>query len=185
MLKFRRPLATFLLVFLSSTIVFGQAQAHPDLRAKVDQVVQTALAETGVPSVSVAIVIDGKLAYANAYGFAKLDTKTPARPEMRYSIGSVSKQFTAAAILKLQEEGKLSLDDKVAKFLPKLTRANEVTIRQLLSHTSGYSDFWPQDYVPPFMTTAITPEKIMDMWATKPLGEVRLRLGWASAARSP
>jgi D-alanyl-D-alanine carboxypeptidase len=169
MLVFRRLLATLLLAFLASTLVFGQAQVPSDLRSKVDQVVQTALADTGVPSVSVAIVIDGKLAYANAYGFAKLDPKTPARPDMRYSIGSVSKQFTAAAILKLQEEGKLSLDDKVAKFLPNLTRANEVTIRQLLSHTSGYSDFWPQDYVPPFMNTAITPEKIMEMWATKPL----------------
>src|SRR4030095_9803676 len=121
MLKFRRPLATFLLVFLASTLAFGQAQAHPDLRSKVDQVVQTALAETGVPSVSVAIVIDGKIAYANAYGFAKVDPKNPDRSEMRYSTVCVSKQFTAAAILKLQEEGKLSLDDKVAKFLPKLT----------------------------------------------------------------
>ena len=80
----------------------------------------------------------------------------PSQPQMRYSIGSISKQFTAAAILMLAEEGKLSLDDPVAKYVPGLTRGNEVTIRELLSHTSGYQDFWPQDYVPPLMLQPIT-----------------------------
>jgi CubicO group peptidase (beta-lactamase class C family) len=88
---------------------------------------------------------------------------------MRYSIGSISKQFTAAAVLLLQEQGKLSLDDKVSKFIPNLTRANEVSIRQLLSHTSGYQDYWPQDYVMPMMLQPVTAEKIMDGWARKPL----------------
>ena len=88
---------------------------------------------------------------------------------MRYSIGSISKQFTATAVLLLQEQGKLSLDDKVAKFIPNLTRANEVTIRQLLSHTSGYQDYWPQDYVMPPMMLPTTAQKILDMWARKPL----------------
>ena len=88
---------------------------------------------------------------------------------MRYSIGSISKQFTATAILLLQEQGKLSLLDKVSKFIPGLTRANEVTIRQLLSHTSGYQDYWPQDYVPPLMLQPITATRILDLWAHKPL----------------
>jgi len=88
---------------------------------------------------------------------------------MRYSIGSVSKQFTVAALLLLQEQGKLSLDDKVAKWVPDLTRANEVSIRQLLSHTSGYQDYWPQDYVMPMMLKPTTAEQIMDGWARKPL----------------
>ncbi len=66
---------------------------------------------------------------------------------MRYSIGSISKQFTAAAILMLQEQGKLSLDDAVGKYVPGLTRGDEVTIRQILSHTSGYQDYWPEDYL--------------------------------------
>ena len=95
--------------------------------------------------------------------------KTAARTDMRYSIGSISKQFTAAAILLLQEQGKLSLDDKVSKFLPDLTRSNEVRIRQLLSHTSGYQDYWPQDYVMPMMLKPITARGIIDQWAKKPL----------------
>jgi len=141
----------------------------PDLRQKIDAVATDALAQTGVPSASIAIVQNGKIAYLQAYGDARLDPRTPARPDMRYSIGSISKQFTATAMLLLQEQGKLSLDDKVSKFLPDLTRANEVSIRQLLSHTSGYQDYWPQDYVMPLMLQPTTAEKIMDGWARKPL----------------
>ena len=89
---------------------------------------------------------------------------------MRYSIGSVSKQFMAAAILMLAEDGKLSLDDKVARYLPNLTRANEVTIRQLLSHTSGYQDYYPLDYVAPFMQKPVTADEILKTWAAQAAG---------------
>jgi CubicO group peptidase (beta-lactamase class C family) len=140
-----------------------------DQRAAIDQAVAEALKESGVPSASIAVVKDGQLAYAKAYGQAKLEPPTPATPEMRYSIGSISKQFTATAILLLEEDGKLKLDDKVGRFLPRLTRANEVTIRQLLNMTSGYQDYWPQDYVMPNMLKPVTTAQIMDGWALKPL----------------
>lgn len=116
------------------------AQLSPDLREKIDKLALDALAKTGVPSASIAIIKDGQIAYVKAYGDARLEPRVKATPEMRYSIGSISKQFTVAALLLLQEGGRLSLDDKVAKYLPDLTRAGEVTIRQLLSHTSGYQD---------------------------------------------
>jgi CubicO group peptidase (beta-lactamase class C family) len=111
----------------------------------------------------------GAIAYLQAYGDARIEPRAPALPSMRYSIGSISKQFTAAAVLLLAERGKLALDDPVSRFVPNLTRGNEVTIRQLLSHTSGYQDYWPQDYVPPFMLQSITADKILDQWARKPL----------------
>ncbi len=166
----RTRLVLFALVSFFASL-FSQAQntIAPDLREKIDKTTQQVLAQTGVPSASVAVVQEGKLAYLQTYGVARLDPKTPARSEMRYSIGSISKQFTAAAVLLLQEEGKLSLDDKVAKYIPDLTRANEVSIRQLLSHTSGYQDYWPQDYVPPFMLQPVTAQKTLDLWARKPL----------------
>jgi len=160
-------------IFLFSLLIACQPlvaqELSVELRRKIDGVVNDALAKTGVPSASLAIVKDGKIAYLQAYGTARLDPSTPAKPEMRYSIGSISKQFTATALLMLQEQGKLSLDDKVSKFVPGLTRANEVTIRQLLSHTSGYQDFWPQDYAMPIILQPITAQQIMDMWAKKPL----------------
>ena len=122
-----------------------------------------------MPSASIAVVQDGKIAYVQAYGNARLDPNMAATSAMRYSIGSISKQFTAAAILLLAEEGKLSLNDAVSKYVPGLTRGDEVTIRELLSHTSGYQDYWPQDYVPPLMLQPISAEGIMDRWARKPL----------------
>src|SRR6516162_3824298 len=147
----------------------AQAQLPAELQQKMDKAATEALNKTGVPSAAVAIVKDGQISYLHAYGNARLDPATPAKPEMRYSIGSISKQFTAAAILLLQEQGKLSLEDKVAKFLPDLTRANEVSIRELLSHTSGYQDYWPQDYVMPMMLQPTPAQKILELWARKPL----------------
>jgi CubicO group peptidase (beta-lactamase class C family) len=147
----------------------SQSTLSPELRQKIDEIAHDVLTKTGVPSASVSVVKDGRIAYVQAYGDARLEPRLPATPQMRYSIGSISKQFTAAAILLLQEQHKLSLDDKVSRWLPNLTRANEVSIRQLLSHTSGYQDFWPQDYVPPMMLKPVTPQQIMDQWAHKPL----------------
>jgi CubicO group peptidase (beta-lactamase class C family) len=88
---------------------------------------------------------------------------------MRYSVGSISKQFTAGAVLLLEQQGKLSIEDPVGKYLPELTRANEVTIRMVLSHTSGYQDYWPEDYLMPPMFEATTSQHILDVWGKKAL----------------
>ncbi len=140
-----------------------------DLAANVDKIAKTALDELGAPSAVVAVVVDGKLVYVHAYGKARLEPPTPATVQMRYSIGSISKQFTAAAILLLVEEGKLSLDDTVGKFIPGLTSGDAITLRQVLSHTSGYPDYAPQDYMIPAWTQPIDASAILDGWARKPL----------------
>jgi CubicO group peptidase (beta-lactamase class C family) len=152
-----------------SAIASAQTTLPADLTAKVDAAVTDVLKSTGAPSASVAVVKDGQLAYTHAYGLANVETKTPATPAMRYSVGSVSKQFAASAILLLAEEGKLALDDKVEKYVPGLTRGGDVTLRQLLSMTSGYQDYWPQDYVMPGMLKPVTPEEIVSRWAKIPL----------------
>ncbi|MBI3475251.1 MAG: beta-lactamase family protein [Acidobacteria bacterium] len=159
----------FLLLCTSLAVAQTGSTLAPEIRAKIDATAQQVLSATGVPSASVAVVQDGKITYLQAYGDARLEPRVAAKSSMRYSIGSVSKQFTATAILMLAEQGKLSLDDPVARFIPDLTRAKEVTIRQVLSHTSGYQDYWPQDYVPPFMLQPISANKILDLWARKPL----------------
>jgi D-alanyl-D-alanine carboxypeptidase len=172
----RRPMvASLFSVFVGLTLVgfsqpvHGQSNLSTEQQQKIDQVAIDALAKTQEPSASIAIVKDGKIAYLHAYGNARLDPSTPAKPEMRYSIGSISKQFTATAILLLQEQGKLSIDDNVGKFLPGLTQGTKVTIRQLLSHTSGYQDFYAQDYMLPMILQPTTPLKTLNLWARKPL----------------
>jgi D-alanyl-D-alanine carboxypeptidase len=135
----------------------------------IDAAAADVLKATGVPSASVAVVQGGKVAYVKAYGMARLDPAMPAEPGMQYSIGSISKQFTAAVVLLLVQDGKLKLDDPVGKYLPELTRANEVTLRQVLSMTSGYQDFWPEDYVMTSMMKPANPQQILDVWGKKPL----------------
>jgi len=142
-------------------------------RSRIDRISRQVLTQTGVPSASVAVVKGGKVVYTQAYGQARLAADgipaVAATPQMRYSIGSISKQFTAAAILLLQQESKLSLDDAVGKYVPGLTRGDVVTIRQILSHTSGYQDYWPEDYVMTTMLPTVTAQQILDTWAKKPL----------------
>jgi D-alanyl-D-alanine carboxypeptidase len=141
----------------------------PLMKARVDAIAASVMKQRGVPSASVAVVQGGKLVYTRAYGLAHIAPDKAATAEMRYSIGSISKQFTAAAILILQEEGKLSLDDPVGKYVPGLTRGGDVTVREILSHTSGYQDYWPEDYLMKPMQQPTTAQEILDQWAKKPL----------------
>ena len=156
-----------LVLLLAASAVQAQSASalSSEERANIDSIARKVMETTGVPSASLAVVEDGKIAYAQAYGDARLDPKTPATIQMAYSIGSISKQFTAAAAMMLQQEGKLSLDDKVGKWLPDLTRANEITLRQVLSMTSGYQDYAPQDYMIPEWEKPISARQILDRWA--------------------
>ncbi len=145
------------------------AQLPPSTQDAIGRAVERVLAQTGLPSASIAIVKDGKLAYAQAYGLSRIEGKVRATPGMRYKIGSNSKQITATAILLLADAGKISLDDPVSHFFPDLTRANEVNIHQLLSHTSGYEDYYALDYVAPYMAQPTTPQAILNIWGKKAL----------------
>ena len=168
-----RMLKTFLaLVLLAFTPgLRGQSAGAPaeDIKSKIDAAVTQILSSTKVPSASIAVVRDGRIAYLQAYGQARLSPAMEATPPMQYPVGSISKQFTAAAVLFLAQEHKLSLDDPVSKYLPGLTRAGDVTLRMLLSHTSGYQDYWPEDYVMTSMMAPTTAQHIMDVWAKRPL----------------
>lgn len=140
-----------------------------DLVQQIDQAVEEVVEETGVPSASVAVVRDGEIVLTRAYGLAHLEPETPATPSMRYPIGSISKQFIATAVAMLAKEGKLDLDAQISRFYPEVTGAEEITLRQLLSHTSGIRDYWPQDYVPPVMLEPTTTDKIISQHASQPL----------------
>ena len=163
------PRNSLLFLAIASLSLSGSAQLAPAVAEQIDQAAARVLESTGVPSASIAIVEGGRLAYARAYGKAQLSPERKATSAMQYSVGSISKQFTAAAVMLLVEQGKLTLDDPIAKFLPGLTRANEVTVRMVLSHTSGYQDYWPEDYVMTSMLVPTSAQHILDVWAHKPL----------------
>ncbi|HEV2578591.1 MAG TPA: serine hydrolase domain-containing protein [Acidobacteriaceae bacterium] len=155
-------------LFLSASLTCS-AQLSPQTQQQIADIANKALHDTGVPSASIAIVENDRVVYAQAFGLANVSPAKPATPDMAYAIGSISKQFTANAILLLQQRGKLSIDDPVAKYFPNFTRANEVTLRNLMTMTSGYEDFAPQDYIIPAWRQNTDPVENATRWATKPL----------------
>lgn len=165
---FLRPIAATVAVALAALPAIAGAHAlSPTERAAVDKVVADGLAATGTPSAQVAVVRGGQIVLVKAYG--EQAKGVPARTDAPYQIASISKQFTAAALLLLADDGKLSMDDTVAKWLPGISGGDRITIRQLLSHTAGLQDYWPQDYSFPAMEKPTTPQAIVDRWAKKPL----------------
>ncbi len=168
--KSRHPIvsAALLLSFSLGIRPILAAELPPETMRAIDALVETALVETRVPSASIVVVKNGEIVLAKAYGKSRLPM-VQATPSMRYKIASNSKQLTATAILLLAERHKVSLDDKVARFLPDLTGADRVTIRNLLTHTSGYQDYYAEDYVRPEMRKDTTPQHILDVWGKRPL----------------
>ena len=87
----------------------------------------------------------------------------------QFAIGSITKQFTCACIFLLAEEGKLSVKDPVAKYFPDLTRANDITLYDLMTHVSGYPDYYPLDFVDREMAKTATADAIIQEYAARPL----------------
>lgn len=111
------------------------------LARRIDADVQAVLQRTDTPGATVAIYRRGEPLYVHAYGLSDRERRTPATASTPYEIGSITKQFTAAAILQLQEAGKLDIDAPLATYLPDAPHAKEVTLKQLLSHTSGMPEY--------------------------------------------
>jgi CubicO group peptidase (beta-lactamase class C family) len=101
--------------------------------------------------------------YRKGFGYADIKNKIPATPDTKFRIGSVTKQFTAAAILKLQENGLLSVTDKLSKFIPDFPRGDEVTIHQLLTHTSGIHSYTEKDDFLGNVTRTISPDSLVNL----------------------
>ena len=129
-----------------------------------DQTIADFMREHAIPGGAVAVLRDGKLIYARGFGYADLESKTPVQPDALFRIASVSKPITAAAIMKLMEEGKLELDDRVAPLIAHLTPApgatvdprwEQITIRHLLNHSGGWDRTRPDGGFDPVDRPAI------------------------------
>lgn len=160
---------SFMLIALLACSASALSQPiSPYEQERIDKLVTETLEKTKTPSASIAIVRDGKIVLAKAYGKAS-EIIPVSTPDLPYQIASNSKQFTAMALLLLEDEGKLDLDDKVAKYLPGISGGDQIALRQLLNHTSGLQDYWPQDFSFPAMAKPTSPQQIIDIWAKKPL----------------
>ena len=142
------------LVFALSYLGYGQDELR-----KADSLVAKAipLQEHGL---SVLVTQGDKVLYYRQAGYARVETKTPVDEQTLFRIGSVTKQFTATAILKLEEMGKLSLDDPLEKFIPGFPKGDTVTVHHLLTHTSGIKSYTDQ---PGFLERVTSPVKTSEL----------------------
>ena len=158
---------------LHLAMVRGHAQAVELLKAKgadpsvpmpqPEAILEAQLKDVGLsdsPGLAVLVSRNGKILLRKAAGQADVENKVPVTLKTKFRIGSVTKQFAAAAILKLQEQGKLSVKDKLTKFFPDYPRGDEVTVHHLLTHTSGIKSFTSK---PDFFATVNTRIKSNDM----------------------
>jgi len=127
------------------------------------------LARRGGVGATVAVVQDGRVLLAKGFGRRSVDSPARVDDGTLFGIGSVTKQFTSAAALLLAEQGKLSVTDKVAKYYSDATRANDVTILDLMNHVSGYPDYYPLDFVDRRMLKPIAPDDLIRRYAGAPL----------------
>ncbi|WP_303794393.1 serine hydrolase domain-containing protein [Sandarakinorhabdus limnophila] len=125
---------------LAATAARGKAAAG-DGWAAVDAMVAALVADHAIPGLSLAVMKGGSLVRAKGYGLANIETGTPVTPDTVFRIGSITKQFTGAALALLQQDGKLSVDDKLAKYLPEVPRGGEISLRQMLNHVSGLGNY--------------------------------------------
>ncbi len=136
-------------------------QDHPDLATSLDILdkwIERTMHKSLQPGLAVAVVYDGELLWGKGYGYADLELKTPVTLDTRFRIASITKTFTATAIMQLRDAGKLSLDDPVSNYLDwfdlRYEDAPEITIRNLLTHSSGL----PRDSHGPMWTDSDAPE---------------------------
>lgn len=145
------PVASILALVLSTSLTsFGAPQAPAEapreaqskLHVEVEALAQRHLAQKGAAGLSIAIAKGGQVVLAEGYGFADLEFDVKVDAQTMFRIGSVTKQFTAALVMRYVEQGKLSLDDDVSKYVPDFPlQGKSVTIRQLMNHTSGIPSY--------------------------------------------
>lgn len=114
----------------------------------LDRMCEQAIADRVLPGLSLAVMRAGELVHSSGFGLANIETGTAVTPLSVFHIGSITKQFTGAAIALLAEEGKLSPDDALARFIPMFPRSGDITLRQMLNHTSGlgnYTEMTPRE----------------------------------------
>ena len=139
------------------------------MRQQIDAIAQNALTQQNVPGVSVTVSEGGQIVYARGFGLGSVDNTIGAGASTTFRIGSITKQFTAASIMLLQQQGKLNVDDKLSKYLPWAPHASEVTLRQLLTHTSGIPGYTELESFDAASKLPVTPVGIVQTIASKPL----------------
>lgn len=153
-----------------------QAQSPPPVAtpksadaAAIDEYLAAKMKETGAVGLSVAVYRDGLPVISKVYGQTSLKNGSPLRIDTAFAIGSVTKQIICGACFQLNERGKLFYRDNVSKFFPGLNRANDISLYDLMTHTSGYRDYYPLDFIDRRMLKPVQPDAIIQEYAGQKL----------------
>jgi D-alanyl-D-alanine carboxypeptidase len=164
-------LALVSLVAFTTPTVAGQTARHPaaQLVSELNGLLSPRFPADG-PGATVVVVKDGHVIFRRGYGLANLELKTPMQPDMVFEIGSVTKQFTSTAILMLVEQGKLSVDDDLHKYLPDYPdKSAKISIENLLTHTSGIKSYTGDSKWHNMWRQELTVQQIIDITKDDPL----------------
>ena len=144
--------------------------AHPaSLGSTVDALANAAIQQQGLPGMTIALAKNGTMLYVKAYGVSNVATKLTTQTNTIFGIGSITKQFTAALIMKLQEQGKLHVDDPLNAYLPVYKFPSAITLRMLLTHTSGLADYTTFSSYPGWATNGVSEATLLTAVSQVPL----------------
>jgi D-alanyl-D-alanine carboxypeptidase len=154
---------------LAAQACSGPSAANESLAKKIDAVMSEVY-KPGEPGAAIIVRKDGRTVFRKGYGMADLELGVPIEPDMVFRLGSITKQFTAVSILMLADEGKLSLDDEITKFLPEYpTQGRRITVEHLLTHTSGIQSYTDMPEWLPLWRKDFTVRELVDFFKDKPM----------------
>ena len=154
---------TFLIAVFSLQATYSQT-----LETKVDSVITTVFKEKNGPGGVFLVAKDGRSIYRKAFGKANLELDVNMKPENVFQIGSMTKQFTAIAVMMLVEQGKLNVNNPISKFIPDYPNGNKITIHHLLTHTSGIKDFTKMKSIMSIARKDLSPKDLVDFFKDEP-----------------
>ena len=156
-----------LLALILSTSVLSQSRS--ELLARIDERVETTMERDHIVGTSIGVKKSGEVIVAKGYGYADLENDVRATEHTVYRIGSISKQFTAASVMKLVEAGQLRLDDELTEFLPDYpTAGHKITIDRLLNHTSGIKGYTEMQAFGEVMRDDLSQEELIALFSAEP-----------------
>lgn len=149
--------------------IWHDTAVRADTSNAIDGIVESAMKEGGITGVSVGVMRSGHVIHSRGYGLRDVENELPATEDTVYSIGSITKQFTAAAVLRLVEQGRVSVEDPITDYIPGYPNGDAITVHSLLNHTSGIAnytmiaDWWKT------MTVEMQPEEMIRIFRNEPL----------------